>query len=29
MHPGDVELIKDVAGRDATREFDDFGHPST
>lgn len=27
-HPGGGELIADVAGRDCTNEFDDFGHSS-
>ncbi|XP_031632631.1 cytochrome b5-like isoform X2 [Contarinia nasturtii] len=25
-HPGGGELISDVAGRDCTKEFDEFGH---
>lgn len=28
QHPGGGELITDVAGRDCTKEFDDFGHSS-
>lgn len=27
-HPGGGELITDVAGRDCSKEFDDFGHSS-
>ncbi|XP_055311746.1 cytochrome b5-like [Sitodiplosis mosellana] len=27
-HPGGDELILDVAGRDCTKDFDDFGHSS-
>lgn len=27
-HPGGGDLITDVAGRDATKEFDDSGHSS-
>lgn len=26
QHPGGGELISDVAGRDCTKEFEDFGH---
>lgn len=28
QHPGGGELITDVAGRDCTKEFEDFGHSS-
>nr|XP_029728019.1 cytochrome b5-like [Aedes albopictus] len=28
-HPGGPELVTDFAGRDGTKDFDDFGHSST
>jgi len=28
QHPGTPELIEEHAGKDATIEFDDFGHSS-
>jgi cytochrome b involved in lipid metabolism len=28
QHPGTPELIEEYAGKDATIEFDDFGHSS-
>ncbi|XP_058464109.1 cytochrome b5 [Malaya genurostris] len=28
-HPGGGELISDFAGRNGTKDFDDFGHSST
>lgn len=28
QHPGSSELIEEYAGKDATAEFDDFGHSS-
>lgn len=28
QHPGGAELLEEYAGRDATKEFEEFGHSS-